>query len=117
MKHFFEKKVIIPILSLTLAFPLLSEARTIREIAESIADFLLDSVLKLLLTIATVSFVWGVIEFIRNADNSDARKKGKQKIIWGIIGLFVMLSFLGLTGVLSRTFFNSGPVLPQFYEK
>jgi len=115
MKRFFEKKWIITLT--TLSFPFVGEARTFREIAESVANFLLNPALKLLLTLAAVSFVWGVVEFIRNADNSEAREKGKQKIIWGIIGLFVMLSFLGLTGVLSKTFFDSGPLLPQFYEK
>lgn len=110
------KKTSFFFLTLQLLFPLVSEARTLRSIAEGIAKFLSVTVVQFLIVLALVLFFWGVIEFIRNADNPDARKKGKQHMVWGIIGLFFMLTFLSVTGILTRTFFGGNPILPLFYE-
>ena len=50
--------------------------------------------------VATVIFIWGIIEMIMNADNEEARSKGKQHMIWGIIGLAIMVAAGGLVGML-----------------
>jgi uncharacterized membrane protein len=109
------KKTILGISILLPSFAL--AAGTIKSAAYAIATFLGKPLMALLFTIALVMFLWGVLEFIKNAENSEEREKGKQKMLWGIIGLFAMVSFLGLTGVLTGTFFNNDkPLLPQFYE-
>jgi len=92
-------------------------AGTVRSAALAIATFLGKPLMVLLFTVALVMFLWGVLDFIKNAENSEAREKGKQRMLWGIIGLFAMVAFLGLTGVLTGTFFgNDTPVLPLLYE-
>jgi len=53
-----------------------------------------------LIVLATVVFIWGVIEFIAGADNEKARTQGKQHIIWGLIGLFIMVAASGLMWVI-----------------
>lgn len=50
---------------------------------------------------ALVVFLWGVIDFIKNADDTKGREQGKQHIIWGLIGLAVMASVFGLMEVIS----------------
>ncbi len=97
--------------------PLVSEARTVRSIAENVAKFLLGPLLTFLTVLALVLFIAGVIEFTRNADNSDARKRGKQRMLWGVIALFVMLGFISITGIFTQTFFGGNPMLPQLYER
>jgi Type IV secretion system pilin len=73
-----------------------------------------SSVIPLIFAIATVAFVWGVVQFfILNADEEAKRAQGKQYMIWGIIGLAVMLSVWGLVGIVGSTFGISGSVLPQ----
>ena len=57
---------------------------------------ILNPVIKLGFAIALVVFLYGVFEFIKGADSSDARKKGGWHILWGIIGLFIMLSAGGI---------------------
>lgn len=73
---------------------------------------LIQAIVPFLFALATVAFLWGVIEYYINPDNEEKRKKGKNFIIGGIIGLFVMLSMWGLVNVLSGTF-NLTNTLPQ----
>lgn len=91
-------------------------AGTVKNIADNISTFLSNLVLPMLFTIGLAWFIWGVVSFIKNADNPEERKKGKQRMLWGIIGLFAMIAFLGLTSVLTNTFFGTGTFLPQFYN-
>ncbi|MFA5778282.1 MAG: hypothetical protein WC870_02215 [Candidatus Paceibacterota bacterium] len=73
-----------------------------------------DSVIPLIFALATVMFVWGVVQFfILNADEEAKRAQGKQFMIWGIVALAVMLSVWGLVGILGSTFGIDRSVLPQ----
>ena len=58
----------------------------------------------LLLALAGVYFVWGVFSFISNQENDEGREKGKQHMIWGIIGIFIMLSAFGIIKMIAGTF-------------
>jgi hypothetical protein len=59
------------------------------------------SLIPLLIAIALLVFVWGVVKFIAAADDS-ARDDGKKKMIWGIVGLFVIISVWGLVALLRQ---------------
>lgn len=76
-----------------------------------------DSVIPLIFAIATVMFVWGVVNFfILNASEEAKRAQGKQFMIWGIVALAVMLSVWGLVGILTSSF-GVGNVLPQVHPR
>ena len=73
-----------------------------------------SSVIPLIFALATVMFIWGVVQFfIINADEEKKKAQGKQFMIWGIIALAVMLSVWGLVGILGDTFKMNTSVLPQ----
>ena len=59
------------------------------------------SLIPLLIAIALLVFVYGVVKFIGAADDS-ARDDGKKKMIWGIVGLFVIISVWGLVALLAQ---------------
>lgn len=65
---------------------------------------ILNATIPLLLTLAMVVFIWGIIRFIYNADNEKERENGRMLIIYGLIGLFVIVSMWGLVKVLITTF-------------
>jgi hypothetical protein len=85
----------------------------------NILDFLtcliVKSLVPLLFALATVGFIWGVIQMVINPEDSEKRKQGKQYMIWGIIGIFVMLSIFGLVQIISNTF-GISPVIPQLSQ-
>lgn len=63
----------------------------------------LNYIVPALITIAVVYFIWGVISFMTSSDE-EAKKLGRTKIINGLIGLFIIVAFWGIIGLVKRSF-------------
>ena len=70
------------------------------------------SVIPLIFALAMVMFIWGVVQYVINNDEEAKREKGKQFMIWGIIGLTVMIGVWGLVKIVGTTF-GIEYVIPQ----
>ncbi|MFA6601662.1 MAG: hypothetical protein WCT02_02265 [Candidatus Paceibacterota bacterium] len=57
----------------------------------------------LLFGVAILYFVWGVLQLVFHGDDSDARKKGQMTILYGSIGIFIMVSAWGIIYLISNT--------------
>jgi hypothetical protein len=88
---------------------------SLTEILDYASCILIKPVMRFLFILATVAFIWGVIQYFLNAENEEKRKKGKSFMLWGIIALFVMVSVWGLVGVLSNTF-GTKTLIPQLSQ-
>jgi len=55
-----------------------------------------------LIALASMIFIWGLLEFIAGADNEEKRNIGKRHLVWGIIGLFIMLSVYGIIQLIAN---------------
>ena len=64
---------------------------------------LLNAIIPLIIGLAFVVFLWGVYKYIV-APGPEEKSKGKDTIIYGIIGLFVMLAAWGIVNILTQTF-------------
>lgn len=64
---------------------------------------LLNAIIPVLITLATLYFIWGVIKYI-TAKDEEKRKEGVKIIIAGIIGLFVIVAVWGIVALLGETF-------------
>ncbi|MFA6432282.1 MAG: pilin [Candidatus Paceibacterota bacterium] len=62
-----------------------------------------NTVIGILIAVAVIFLIVNVVLFIVNAGGDD-RKKYQSAILWGIVGLFVILSIWGLVNILSNTF-------------
>lgn len=52
---------------------------------------------------ALVYFIWGLIEFLRNRDvNAAAGQEGRDHMLWGIVGLIIMVSAFALMKVIGQ---------------
>lgn len=89
---------------LVLSFPLLAlgAGTTIKNILDTLVDYL-GYIVPALITIAVIYFIWGVITFMTSSDE-EAKKMGRSKIINGLIGLFVIVAFWGIIGVVKNSF-------------
>ena len=56
-----------------------------------------------LIALGLVYFVWGVVMYVI-ADGEEAKKAGKDRMIFGIIGLAVIIGVWGLVAILNQTF-------------
>ncbi len=62
---------------------------------------IINPLIGLMIAIAVVFFLYGVLEFIMGADNAEKKETGKQHMIWGIIGLFIMVAVFGIMNLLA----------------
>ena len=58
--------------------------------------------------IATVVFLYGVLQFIRNTKDPKEREKGKDHIMWGIVGFLIMFGVYSIINILMNTFGFAG---------
>ena len=63
----------------------------------------LNAVVPVLIALAVVYFVWGVVTYVISNDE-EAKKTGRDRIIYGIIGLAVIIGMWGLVNLLRNTF-------------
>lgn len=100
----------------TLLLPAVSFA-ALTGLKSLLGDFsiILGQVWTLVIALAFVYFFWGLGQFILHAGDQKARDEGKQKMIWGIIALFVIVSIGGIlnfVGDLIDVRPNSGQFIP-----
>jgi len=67
-------------------------------------EVILFPIITLLIAVALLVFVYGSFQYIANAANPAARADGQKHIIWGIVGLFVMLSAFAILSIAANTF-------------
>jgi len=70
------------------------------------------AIIPLIIAVAMVTFIWGIVQYVINTDNETAKTKGKDFMIWGLIGLAVMFGVWGLVKILGATF-GIEYVIPQ----
>ena len=61
------------------------------------------NLLVFLISLAVVWFIWNVIQYTIS-DDEDKKGKAKDQMIWGIIGLAVIVSVWGLVAILRNMF-------------
>lgn len=68
---------------------------------------ILDTIIPVLIVLGIVYFVWGIIQYVIGSDE-EAKKKGRDRMIYGIIGLVVIVAMWGLVGIVTKTFGLNG---------
>ena len=54
-------------------------------------------------------FVWGVFGLISKGDDPTARKEGQRHILWGVIGMLIMVSVYGIIRLIASTVGGTDP--------
>jgi hypothetical protein len=85
----------------------IANAQTINGIVSRITD-ILNLIIPIIFAIATIVFFWGIVLFITSGGDEEKRKEGRAYIIYGLIGLFVMVAVWGIVNVFIGFFFPSG---------
>lgn len=62
---------------------------------------IIDPIVTVIALLAFGVFVWGVMQFIRNADNEEKRSQGQKHMIWGIIGLTLVFGAAAIVKFIS----------------
>lgn len=65
-------------------------------IVQKINDAVLQPIVSLLMAAAVGYFLYGVMKFVQNQDNEEAQAEGKSHMVWGVVGLAIMVSVFGI---------------------
>jgi hypothetical protein len=61
-----------------------------------ISTEILNPIIAILFSLALAYFIYGVAAYLWNPDSEEAREKGRTGMLWGIIGMFIMISVFGI---------------------
>ncbi|MDD5318288.1 MAG: hypothetical protein PHF79_00490 [Candidatus Pacebacteria bacterium] len=73
----------------------------------------INQLLPLIISLTLLVFIWGIFKFVLGGDSEEKRTEGRAFMIYGIIGLAVMVSVWGLVHILTSTLFGSALIVPQ----
>ena len=102
MKKYVLKYGLITLISI---FPMVSLAAPLDGVKGFLIAFkgLLNLAVPVVIGLALIYFLWGTAQFILHAGEQKSRDEGKQKMLWGIIALFVMFSIWGILSWIGTT--------------
>jgi membrane protease YdiL (CAAX protease family) len=76
---------------------------TFKDLVDRAVNTIIAPIVPLLIGLAVLVFLYGVLNFTFS-EGGAKKEEGKQYMIWGIVGLFVMVSVWGLVAILQGTF-------------
>jgi hypothetical protein len=65
----------------------------------------------IMMALAVLVFLWGLVRFIANATDEDARASGKALMVWGMVALFILVTFWGIIGFVQESLGLSGVIV------
>ena len=83
----------------------------------NVVQFIINPLIWLLFALALYYFVIGIIPFMMKSDDPKERAKGRQHLLWSIVGFFIMVSVVAILATITATFcdgiaFCGNPNLP-----
>ncbi len=79
------------------------DAVSFGKVVDPIVDNIVLPIIKLLFGIAVLVFAYGIAKMIIKADDAEAREHGKNSMIYGIVGIFIMISAWGIVYLVANT--------------
>ncbi|MCF7865195.1 MAG: hypothetical protein K9M11_01700 [Candidatus Pacebacteria bacterium] len=68
-----------------------------------INQVIINPIIMLLFAVAVLVFLYGVFMYIKDSDSEDGRATGSKHIMYGIFGMFIMISVFGIMNLIMNT--------------
>lgn len=69
-------------------------------------EIIINPLIILLATASLLVFFFGIIEFLFQGNSPERASTGKRHMFWGIIGLFIFISSVGILRIIANTVGN-----------
>ena len=79
---------------------------TFKDIVHNLLS-IINLLIPVLAGIAIVFFFIGLIRFIYNAGDVKSRSTGRDAMVWGLVGIFVIFSLWGIIAIVQQSLFGS----------
>ena len=70
---------------------------------DKIVQVIITPIVMLLFAAGTFLFMWGLVVFIFQADSPEARKTGMQHMLWGFVGMLIIITSYGIIHLITGT--------------
>lgn len=74
---------------------------------------IINPLILFLFALAVIYFLYGVMEFLMNQENEDKKTSGKSHMLWGVIGITIMLGVWTILNMIINTLGISDQVNPE----
>lgn len=71
-------------------------------------SLIINPLIYLLFALAVAYFLFGMLKFFLNKDNEEKQTEGKQHMLWGIIGITIMMGVFTILNIIMNTFNITG---------
>jgi ABC-type phosphate transport system permease subunit len=69
-----------------------------------IGTYIIDPLLLVIFAAGFFMFMWGLFQFMLNSNSSEDTSEGKRHMIYGTLGMLIMVSVYGIISLLATTF-------------
>jgi len=76
---------------------------SVTSLMNSINKVIINPLIVLLFSLAVVYFIYGLLQYLLSPDNEEIRKTSKSHMLWGIVGMFIMVSVFGIMNLITNT--------------
>lgn len=70
----------------------------------NVVALIIQPLIGLLFALALFMLVWGASAFILKSGDPKARETGRAHLLWGVIGMFIMVAVFAILSVITNTF-------------
>ena len=81
---------------------------TSTQLLNRVSEHIINPLIFVLFAAAFAVFIWGLVQFVGNLDNEESRSQGVKHIIWGIVGMVIMVSVNGVIAIIANTVIKIG---------
>ncbi len=79
------------------------DANAFGKVVDPIIQHVVNPIVMLVFAVALLVFAYGIIEMVAKGGDATAREAGKQHMMYGIIGIFIMMSAWGIIYLIANT--------------
>ncbi len=67
-------------------------------------NYIVNPLIIFMFSLALMYFLYGVLDFFINSSSAGEKDTGKQHMMWGIVGMFLMIAVFGILRLIEHTF-------------
>ena len=75
----------------------------------NVVDLIIQPLIVLIVVAGVAYFIWSAGLYLWNANDAEKRKEGTQALLWGVIGILIMVAVIGILQIVTATFGVSLP--------
>jgi uncharacterized membrane protein YidH (DUF202 family) len=76
---------------------------SIQTLVKSINRVIINPLIIFIFALAVLYFVYGLVKYLLSPDNEQVKKDSRQHMLWGVIGMFIMIATFGIMNLILNT--------------